>query len=68
MDFKAQQKRFDDIKWYDSVVAGCDRCGTYEFCSICNKAESEPCAHAAYRYRRGWTRIATLRIKIGGDK
>ena len=64
MDFKAQQKRFDEIKWFDSIVAGYDRCGSYEFCGRCNKEEEEPCAHAAYRYRKG-TRIAVIRFKIG---
>ncbi len=68
MDFKGQQARFDDIKWYDSIVSGSDRCGTYEFCSVCDKTESEPCARAAYRYGghdTRWTRIATIQIKIG---
>ena len=66
MDFKAQQDRFDEIKWYDSIVAGYDRCGTYEFCGRCDKEEENPCAQAAYRYRRG-TRIATIRLKIGDN-
>lgn len=64
MDFKAQQNRFDEIKWFDSIVAGYDRCGSYEFCGRCNKEEEYPCAHAAYRLRKG-TRIATIRFKIG---
>ncbi len=65
MDFKTQQQRFDNIKWYDSIVAGCDRCGTYEFCSLCDKSEPNPCASAAHRYTGGKTRIAVLKIKIG---
>ncbi len=65
MDFKSQQARFDDIKWYDSIVAGCDRCGSYDFCSVCDKTETEPCARATYRYKNGKTRIATILIKIG---
>ncbi len=67
MNFKAQQERFDNIKWYDSIVAGFDRCGSYEFCSACNKEESEPCARAAYRCKRSLVKIATLRINIGKD-
>ncbi len=66
MDFKSQQEKFDDIKWYDSIVAGYDRCGSYEFCDVCNKGETEPCARAAYRYQNsGPVRIATIIIKIG---
>ncbi len=69
MDFKSQQERFDNIKWYDSIVAGADRCGTYEFCGVCNKEEPEPCARAAYRCRKKeWTRIATVRVYIGGGQ
>ncbi len=66
MDFKTQQERFDDIKWYDSIVAGCDRCGSYAFCGDCDKNQTEPCARAAYRYKKqDWTKIATIHIKIG---
>ena len=65
MDFKKQQERFDVIKWYDSIVAGYDRCGTYEFCGACNKDLENPCARAAYQYRSGGVRIATIRLKIG---
>ena len=67
MDFKKQQERFDVIKWYDSILAGCYRCGTYEFCAVCNKEEENPCARAAYKYRKGWVRIATIRFKIGNE-
>ena len=67
MDFKKQQDRFDEIKWYDSIIAGYDRCGTYEFCGVCDKEEEYPCARAAYRCRNSWVRIATIRFKIGGE-
>ncbi len=50
MNFKAEQERFDVIKWYDSIVAGEDQCGCYAFCGYCNKTETEPCARAAYRF------------------
>ncbi len=46
MDFATQQKQFDDVKWYDSIVAGCDLCGSYEFCDACDKALDHPCARA----------------------
>ncbi len=49
MDFKAEQEKFDLVKWYDSIVAGEDRCGSYEFCENCDKTETEPCAKAALR-------------------
>ncbi len=65
MDFKAQQDRFDDIKWYDSIVAGCDRCGSYNFCEVCNKEEPNPCARAASRYQKRLIRIATIHVKLG---
>lgn len=69
MDFKAQQERFNSIKWYDSIVSGYDRCGSYEFCSLCDKSEEEPCARAAYRFhKKDKVRLATIRIRIGKSK
>ncbi len=53
MDFKKEQEKFDAIKWYDSIVAGEDRCGSYDFCVKCNKANPYPCAYAAYEYAFG---------------
>lgn len=61
MDYKTQQKVFDDAKWYDSVKAGDDQCGTYAFCGQCSKEEEYPCARAAYRFERGYVRIARVR-------
>ncbi len=49
MNFKEEQAKFDVIKWYDSIVAGEDRCGTYGFCCHCDQSETEPCARAAFR-------------------
>ncbi len=75
MDFKTQQDAFDGVKWYDSILAGCDRCGSYEFCHLCNKAEAYPCARAMDRLAHGCTsleadkkrgKFATVRIKVGG--
>ncbi|MBQ9113644.1 MAG: hypothetical protein IJY05_01840 [Clostridia bacterium] len=61
MDYKTQQQIFDDVKWYDSVKAGDDKCGTYAFCSRCRKEEEYPCARAKHRFERGYVRIATVR-------
>ncbi len=69
MDMKFQQEKFDDVKWYDSIVAGEDRCGSYDFCAFCNKDEAYPCANAAGRAlaanEKTFTRIASIRIRIG---
>ena len=61
MDFKRQQDNFDEVKWFDSIQAGYDCCGTYEFCEACRKEEKYPCARAAHRRRNGYVRIATIR-------
>lgn len=61
MNFKTQQDQFDDIKWYDSVQAGEDKCGSYAFCYKCRKTESYPCARAAHRYNNGYYRLAMVR-------
>ncbi len=60
MVFEKQQSLFDKEKWYDSIVAGEDRCGTYEFCSSCDKWEEYPCARAMRRYKKGYIRLATV--------
>ena len=64
MDYKTQQKAFDDRKWYDSINAGDDRCGTYVFCVQCRKEEAYPCARAAHRFEHKYFRIATVRWRI----
>ena len=61
MSYKSEQKKFDEVKWYDSIVAGCDRCGTYEFCAKCKKAEKYPCARAKFRYENNLVRVAVIR-------
>ena len=60
MDFRQQQAIFDDVKWYDSIVAGEDRCGTYDFCVECDKGQTYPCARAAFRHQKGYVRIAVI--------
>ena len=66
MTLKEEQRRFDDVKWFDSIEAGKDKCGDYEFCVECNKDLTYPCARAARRFTRGVFRIATIIIKRGG--
>lgn len=61
MDFKTQQDQFDNRKWYDSILAGEDKCGSYEFCVKCRKTEPYPCARAAHRYENGYIRLAVIR-------
>lgn len=60
MDFQARQNTLDTIKWYDSIVAGEDRCGTYAFCVKCRKNEQYPCAKAEDRYGKGYVRVGVL--------
>ena len=60
MNFKRQQDRFDEVKWFDSIKAGYDTCGTYAFCGACQKTETNPCARAAHRQVNGYIRVATL--------
>ena len=45
-----KQNEFDKKKWVDSVNAGRDTCGEYEYCSKCNKAHEYPCATAYDNY------------------
>ena len=60
MDFKLWQDKFDGVKWFDSIQAGEDKCGSYEFCEKCKKEEQNPCAKAAYRFHQGYIRIAVI--------
>lgn len=61
MNFKKQQDQFDKVKWFDSIRAGMDTCGTYVFCDVCQKDEMNPCARAAHRRANGYIRIAVIR-------
>lgn len=63
MTLQQEQNQFDEIKWLESVEAGEDKCGSYEFCEICNKKVSYPCARAARRFSRGVVRVATITLK-----
>ena len=61
MSFKNTQKEFDEVKWYDSILAGEDRCGSYEFCGKCDKEEKYPCARAEYKHNMRYIRVGMLR-------
>lgn len=63
MTLEEKQDVFDKIKWYDSIRAGRDTCGGYEFCGKCRKEETNPCARAAERFDHGFVRIATVHIR-----
>ena len=64
MTYEKQQEVFDVVKWIDSVNAGCDMCGTYEFCHCCNKALKHPCARASKMHSQsGAVRVAVIRKK-----
>ena len=64
MNLKAWQNDFDVEKWFDSIVAGIDCCGNYEFCEKCDKNKKYPCARAAKYHQNNWTRIAICVPKI----
>ena len=60
MNFEQEQILLDKEKWYDSIIAGEDRCGSYEFCASCDKWEEYPCARAMRRYKKGYIRLASV--------
>lgn len=60
MIFKERQSAFDDVKWYDSIQEGADRCGSYDFCVCCRKDEPYPCARAMHRRANGYVRVARI--------
>ena len=62
MTLKEEQMKFDNEKWYASIVAGEDLCGTYSFCVYCKKTLTYPCARAA-RKSAAPVRVATVRKK-----
>lgn len=62
--YKNEQKKLDEIKWKESMEAGEDKCGTYEYCSVCVKEDEYPCAKAKRRAANkasGKTRVAVLK-------
>ena len=64
MTYEQQQKKFDIEKWQDSEKAGHDMCGSYEFCGLCDKKLTNPCARAARKHgKAGAVRIAVVQKK-----
>lgn len=62
--YKNEQKKIDEQKWKDSYESGEDKCGSYEYCSVCKKEEEFPCAKAKRRVtnkKSGKTRVAVLK-------
>lgn len=47
---KVKQDELDAIKWRDSELSS-DKCGTYDYCVVCDKANEYPCARAFYAHR-----------------
>ncbi len=46
MRISKKQKELDIIKWNKSVETGVDACGTFDYCSYCDKQKNNPCATA----------------------
>ena len=46
-----KQEELDKNKWYIGNELGCDPCGTFEYCSSCNKTEENPCEKALKRHK-----------------
>lgn len=67
MDFKTEQDKFDQIKWFDSMKEGRDMCGTYEFCSCCKKEPTYPCARRAPLSKRVYTHCDPARARISAE-
>ena len=61
MNLKRRQKEIDDLKWYDSILAGEDKCGSYPYCGKCDKDAKYPCARAEYKYNSNYIRLAVIR-------
>lgn len=61
--YKSEQEKLDVMKWNESVQGGADKCGTYNYCIVCNKEEEYPCAKAKRRIcnKDGKVRVAVLK-------
>ncbi len=46
MDKQERQQQLDVEKWNDSQAKGYDTCGSYDYCSACDKSVEFPCAAA----------------------
>lgn len=45
-----QQMILDQKKWIDSIKEQRDMCGEYDYCCVCDKSKTNPCALAHNRY------------------
>ena len=43
MEYSRKQKQLDVKKWVDSETKGYDTCGSYDYCSSCDKDVKHPC-------------------------
>lgn len=62
MDYSKKQQQLDVKKWVDSEIKGYDTCGSYNYCSSCNKDAAYPCAYAYDKF----TTIAKLAKEASG--
>ena len=62
MDYSKKQTQLDVKKWVDSEIKGYDTCGSYNYCSSCNKEAAYPCAYAYDKF----TTIAKLAKEAAG--
>ena len=65
-----KQEKLDEIKWYIGNEIGCDPCGTFEYCSKCDKSEENPCENALNRFKeskRQKSKSKQSKIKIGNS-
>lgn len=46
MDKQQRQQQLDVEKWEESAAKGYDTCGSYAYCSACDKSVEFPCATA----------------------
>ncbi|MBQ8405793.1 MAG: hypothetical protein IJX09_03980 [Clostridia bacterium] len=64
MNYRVEQEKFDKVKWYDSILVGYDRCGSYEFCVKCDKTQNNPCARAMQKANKKRVRIGIVRFRV----
>ena len=50
MKLTKRQMELDKIKWEISESMGVDACGSFEFCSCCNKDLENPCDKAYKKF------------------
>ena len=46
MAISVKQKELDLIKWEKSQLLGTDACGSFNYCTFCNKNIENPCENA----------------------